>query len=167
MNGLWKFSPVCGKERSLTALFILHSLHHEPKSGYDLLKEIAEKTGDKWTPSKGTLYPILKELEKDRLIQVLETGKRSKNIFELTPDGEKTLLKIREHRKESREKMLVFRNLIAEIFGQDTSRLDGLLFEIRSIVDDFPAENNDHAFKILENCIEDLRRITSDACDTR
>jgi DNA-binding PadR family transcriptional regulator len=167
MNGLWKFSPVCGKERSLTALFILHSLHHEPKSGYDLLKEIAEKTGDKWTPSKGTLYPILKELEKDRLIQVLQTGKRSKNIFGITPDGEKALLSIREHRKESGEKMLVFKNLLVEIFGQDRSVLDGLLFEIRSIVEDLPAENNDHAFEILEKCIEDLRRIRADACNTR
>jgi len=167
MNGLWKFSPVCGKERSLTALFILHSLHHEPKSGYDLLKEIAEKTGDKWTPSKGTLYPILRELEKERLIQVLQTGKRSKNIFELTPDGERTLLSIREHRKESGEKMLVFRNLLVEIFGQDRSVPDGLLFEIRSIIEDLPAENNDHAFAILEKCIEDLRRIRADACNTR
>jgi len=167
MNSLWKFPPVRGKERSLTALFILHSLHREPKSGYDLLKEIEEKTGGKWTPSKGTLYQILKELEEEHLIQVLETGKRSKNIFGLTPDGEKTLLKIREHRKESREKMLVFKNLLMEIFGQDKATLNGLLFEIRLLIDDLPAEQNDHAVRILETCIEDLRRIETDARDTR
>jgi DNA-binding PadR family transcriptional regulator len=53
MNDFWKFSPTCEKERSLATLFILYSLYQEPKSGYDLLKEIAKKTEGKWVPSKG------------------------------------------------------------------------------------------------------------------
>lgn len=167
MTDLWKFPAARGKERSLTALFILHSLQQEPKSGYDLLKEIAEKTRGRWAPSKGTLYPLLKEMEDERLIRVIQTGKRSKNIFGLTPDGEKALHRIREHRTESREKMLVFKDLLMEVFGQDRYTLNGLLFEIRTVIDDLPAEKNDLAAGILETCVEELKRIRSDACDTR
>lgn len=167
MNSHWKFPSGRGKERSLTALFILHSLHQEPKSGYDLLKEIAEKTGGNWIPSKGMLYPILKELEEDNLIQVTETGRRSRTIFGLTPDGEKMLMKIREHRNESREKMLVFKNLLMEIFGQDKRALNRTLFEIRLLIDDLPDEKTDLAADVLERCIEELRRIEADARDTR
>lgn len=68
MTGLWTFASKDGKERGLLALFILHSLNQQPKSGYELLKEIEAKTEGLWAPSKGTLYPILKQLEEEELI---------------------------------------------------------------------------------------------------
>ena len=51
-------------------LFVLRTLSSQPKSGYDILKEIGEKTHGEWCPSKGTIYPILSELEKEELIEV-------------------------------------------------------------------------------------------------
>ncbi|PQV43703.1 helix-turn-helix transcriptional regulator [Methanohalophilus euhalobius] len=114
-----------------------------------------------------TLYPLLKDLEEEHLIRIVETGKRSKNIYRLTSFGEKTLQQIRGHRKESREKMLVLRNLFIEIFRQDKSTLYRLFFEIRIVIDDLSPDNNGRAARILEKCIDDLRRIKSDVCDTR
>ena len=143
----------------MLALFILHSLNQQPKSGYELLKEIEEKTEGIWVPSKGTLYPILKQLEEEELIKVGETGKRSKNIFELTQNGKDTLLTIRERKKESREKLLQFKNLLIDIFGEEKITMKGLLFEIRDVIDDLAPTKKNQAVEILEQCLVELKRI--------
>jgi DNA-binding PadR family transcriptional regulator len=159
MTGLLTFASEGGRERGLLALFILHSLDQQPKSGYALLKQIEEKTEGVWVPSKGTLYPILKQLEEEGLIRVGEIGKRSKTIFELTPDGEETLRTIKEHKEESREKHLQFKNLLIEIFGEENVTVKGLLFEIRAMIDDLAPDKKDQAFAILEQCLADLKRL--------
>ena len=163
MLGPWRFSSHNGKGRGLLTLFVLHSLNKEPKSGYDLLKEIEQKTKGLWVPSKGTLYPILRQLEDEELIQVVEKGKRSKNVFELTPKGKETLIGIREHRKESREKLLQFKNLFIDIFGEDKGEdkitMHGLIFEIRDVLVHIPPDKKNQVVETLEKCLEDLKRI--------
>jgi DNA-binding PadR family transcriptional regulator len=159
MTGLWTFASENGKERGLLALFILHSLNQQPKSGYELLKEIEEKTEGLWVPSKGTLYPILKQLEEEELIKVGETGKRSKTVFELTKKGEETLLTIKERKKESSEKLLQFKNLLIDIFGEEEITMKGLLLEIRVVIDDLTPDKKHQAVEILEQCLTDLKRI--------
>ncbi|MBN1454918.1 MAG: PadR family transcriptional regulator [Methanomicrobia archaeon] len=159
MTGLWTFAPEGGRERGLLALFILHSLMQQPKSGYELLKEIKEKTEGVWVPSKGTLYPILKQLEEEGLIAVAEIGKRSKHIFALTASGAETLRTIKAHKKESREKHLQFRKLLIEIFGEEHVTLRQLLFEIHELIDDVTADNKDQAVAILARCLGDLKRL--------
>ncbi len=162
MLGPWRFSSHNGKGRGLLTLFILHSLNKEPKSGYGLLKEIEQKTKGLWVPSKGTLYPILRQLEDEELIQVAEKGKRSKNIFEITNKGKETLIGIREHRRESREKLFQFKNLFIDIFGEegeDAITMKGLIFEIKDIIAHLSPEKKNQAAGILEKCLEDLKRI--------
>ncbi|HUV80863.1 MAG TPA: PadR family transcriptional regulator [Candidatus Bathyarchaeia archaeon] len=159
MTGLWTFASKDGKERGLLALFILHSLNQEPKSGYELLKEIGEKTEGIWVPSKGTLYPILKQLEEEDLIMVGETGKRSKTIFALTPTGEEALRTIKERKKESHEKLLQFKNLLIDIFGEEKIPMKGLLFEIRDVIDDVSRDKKPQAVRILEQCLADLKSL--------
>ncbi len=160
MTGLWMFASEGGRERGLIALFILHSLSQRPKSGYELLKEITVKTEGVWVPSKGTLYPILKQLEEEGLIRVREIAQRSKHIFELTPNGEATLRTIKEHKKESREKHLQVKNLLIEIFGEEKVTMRELLFELRAVIDNLALDKKDQAVTILEQCLADLRRIT-------
>jgi DNA-binding PadR family transcriptional regulator len=103
--------------RGLIQLFILHSLHKEPKSGYDLIKEITEKTGGAWVPSKGTLYSLLKKMEEEGLIIVSDTGKRSKNIFSLTAEGEETLDEIVRVRMEEREDVCIQEPALRDLRG--------------------------------------------------
>ncbi|MCD6296995.1 MAG: helix-turn-helix transcriptional regulator [Deltaproteobacteria bacterium] len=140
-------------------VFILNSLNKKPVSGYDLLKSISDKTDGNWTPSKGTVYPILKQLEKEKLIQVLMTCKRSKNIFELTPKGKESLRNIKECKKQSREKIFQFRNLLIDIFGEEKTTAHGLIFNIKNMIEDIPSKKEKQASKILENCLLDLKRI--------
>jgi DNA-binding PadR family transcriptional regulator len=159
MTSLLKFGSRHGKERSLLALFILHSLSKSPKSGYDLLTEIKEKTGGLWVPSKGTLYPVLHQLEDERLIVVLETGKRAKTTFEVTESGKEALQTVKEQGKESHRKMALYKNLILDIFGGARVNAKGLLFEIKTTLDELPPGKEDEAVQVLEQCLEDLKRI--------
>jgi DNA-binding PadR family transcriptional regulator len=157
MPGLWTFAAEGGRARGLIALFVLHSLNQRPKSGYELLKEIKEKTEGVWVPSKGTLYPILNQLEAEGLIKVGERGKRAKTVFELTPNGEETLRTIRARRKESHEKLLQVKNLLIEIFGEEMITVKGLLFEILDVIDDVAPTKKHHAIAIIEQSLADIK----------
>ncbi|MBP1929806.1 DNA-binding PadR family transcriptional regulator [Methanolinea mesophila] len=159
MTGIWKFAGKGGKERGLLALYILHALDTRPGTGYDLLKEIEEKTGGQWVPSKGTLYPVLKQLEEERLIELSETGSRAKNIYVLTPKGRKTLAHIKEHRRGPGEKLVVYQTLLAEIFGQEKIVLMSLGMEIHALIHDLPPEKEHDAITVMEECISRLKNI--------
>ncbi|MEI7432842.1 MAG: PadR family transcriptional regulator [Methanomicrobiales archaeon] len=159
MTSLLKFGSRHGKERSLLALFILHSLSRCPKSGYDLLTEIKEKTGGLWVPSKGTLYPVLHQLEDEHLIEVIATGKRAKTTFAVTKSGEETLQTVKEQGQENHRKMALYKNLILDIFGGARVSAKGLLFDIKTTLDELPPGDEHHAVRVLEQCLNDLKRI--------
>jgi DNA-binding PadR family transcriptional regulator len=159
MTSLLKFGSRHGKERSLLAVFILHSVSKSPKSGYDLLAEIKEKTGGLWVPSKGTLYPVLNQLKDECLIEAVATGKRAKTTFAVTESGRDALETVKEQGQESHRKMALYKNLILDIFGGAKVNAKGLLFEIKTVLDELPPGNEHHAVRVLEQCLDDLKRI--------
>jgi DNA-binding PadR family transcriptional regulator len=56
-----------------------------PRNGYQIIQEIAERSGGLWKPSSGSVYPALQQLEDEGLIHVVtEEGRRS---FHLTEAG--------------------------------------------------------------------------------
>lgn len=150
-----------GRGRGLMQLYIMHSLGQEPKSGYELLKEIGEKTKGAWVPSKGTLYPMLAKMAEEGLIEVSETGLRSKNIYALTDRGRKTLESIVSEKRQEREKMFVFRNLMFEIFYDDSDPLMADLMKIRYHTENIGPERQDDVKRVLTRCIEELKRLES------
>jgi len=160
MASLFRFSPNIGKERSLLALYILHTLQERPKSGYDLLKEIAEKTGGTWAPSKGTIYPLLKQLEIEELIEGALTEIRGKTLFSVTEKGLTTLATFREMGREHHRKMTQYKNLILAIMGGSGHSVKGLLFDIRALVDEMPPGTEKQVITVLEQCRKDLQGIT-------
>jgi len=158
MIGLWKFQCRVGKEKGIIALYILHSLSKKPTSGYDILKEISGKTEGKWVPSKGTLYPVLDQLEKEGMIRLRRLGSRSKKIFEVTDKGKKVLRHVHRHR-ESREKVMQFRALFLDIFGVDNTEAERMAFEVREAVHSLISKGKeDAAIKALKACLSELRR---------
>jgi DNA-binding PadR family transcriptional regulator len=160
MTSLLNFGTQSGKKRGLLVLYVLHSLSRKPKSGYDLRKEIGEKTRGMWMPSKGTLYPVLHQLEDEQLIEVSDTGKRSRIVFCLTPKGEEMLATFRERSRESHKKMALYKNLIFDILGGEKITMKGLIFEIKTTVDELPSGTEDLAVPILETCLNNLKRIS-------
>jgi len=157
MIGLWKVS---GKNKcgSILTTYILHSLGKKPKSGYELLSEIREKTGGKWAPSKGTLYPILGQLQKQKLIEISKTGKRAKNIFALTKAGKKALSDLGKQRKEWRENFLKFRNLFIDSLGEERAEVSSIIFGIKDAALKL-SENGkkEDALRLLKKCLSELK----------
>jgi DNA-binding PadR family transcriptional regulator len=48
---------------------VLALLSKEPRHGYEIMKEIKERTGGFWRPTAGGIYPILQSLEESRYIE--------------------------------------------------------------------------------------------------
>ena len=65
---------------------ILALLVEEPMHGYQIIQELAERTGGVWRPSPGSVYPTLQQLEDEELVRetASESGKR---VYELTDAG--------------------------------------------------------------------------------
>ena len=68
---------------------ILVLLHEQPMHGYQMIQELAERTGGEWHPSPGSVYPTLQLLEESGLITGTEL--EGKRIFTLTSEGERVV----------------------------------------------------------------------------
>jgi len=160
MTNLLNFGEQDGRKRSLLALFILHSLNQAPKSGYDLRKEISEKTHGHWLPSKGTLYPVLHQLEEEDLIAVHTTGNRGKTTFMLTAKGDDTFQTIKERSRELHKKIGLYKDLVLDIFGGENITAKGFIYEIKTAVNELPPGNEEKAVQILEVCLKELKKVS-------
>ncbi|MFA5331872.1 MAG: PadR family transcriptional regulator [Methanoregula sp.] len=163
MTSLFMFASKSGRERSLLALYVLHSLDTSEKSGYDILREIESLTNKAWVPSKGTLYPLLHQLEEEGLIQPVPSKEntRARTGFMLTQSGRDTLKRIRAHSRDHHKKMAQYSHLITAIFGDVHSPVLKTLFEIKEILNDLPKENEQDAAKILRRCRDELKKMSA------
>lgn len=64
---------------------ILVLLKEQPRHGYEIIQEIAERSGGAWKPSPGSVYPTLQLLEDEGLITSASEG--GKKLFTLTEAG--------------------------------------------------------------------------------
>ncbi|MFI7299378.1 PadR family transcriptional regulator [Streptomyces sp. NPDC050121] len=64
---------------------ILALLKDRPMHGYEMIQEIAERSGGAWKPSPGSVYPTLQLLEDEGLITSESEG--GKKLFSLTEEG--------------------------------------------------------------------------------
>jgi DNA-binding PadR family transcriptional regulator len=66
-----------------TAALLL--LAEEPRNGYQIMQEVQERSGGIWSPSPGSVYPALSQLEDEGLIRTQESDGRK--LFEITDAG--------------------------------------------------------------------------------
>jgi len=64
---------------------ILDVLAVEPMNGYQIIQQIAERSGGAWKPSPGSVYPTVQQLEDEGLVAGRETDGR--RLLELTDEG--------------------------------------------------------------------------------
>jgi DNA-binding PadR family transcriptional regulator len=67
-------------------LAIIDVLAAEPMNGYQVIQEIARRSGGEWKPSPGSVYPTLQQLQDEGLIAERGEG-GSRRRFELTDEG--------------------------------------------------------------------------------
>jgi DNA-binding PadR family transcriptional regulator len=64
---------------------ILFLLAEQPMHGYQVIQELAERSGGVWRASPGSIYPTLQQLEDEGLVRGTESEGR--RVFELTESG--------------------------------------------------------------------------------
>ncbi|HKV27092.1 MAG TPA: PadR family transcriptional regulator, partial [Candidatus Acidoferrales bacterium] len=68
---------------------LLSLLAETPKHGYQLMKDLEERSGGLYRASAGAIYPTLQQLEDEGLVKVSEED--GKRIYRVTDAGKKEL----------------------------------------------------------------------------
>ena len=64
---------------------VLSLLAEQPMHGYQIMQELESRSGGRWRPSAGSVYPTLQQLEDEQLVSVDEIDGR--RTFQLTDAG--------------------------------------------------------------------------------
>jgi len=57
----------------------------EPMNGYQIIQQIAERSGGAWKPSPGSVYPTVQQLEDEGLVE--GTDGQGRRLLTLTEEG--------------------------------------------------------------------------------
>ncbi|GAA1728229.1 PadR family transcriptional regulator [Brachybacterium phenoliresistens] len=135
-----------------TAVLLL--LQEEPMHGYQLMQTIAERTGGRWSPSPGAIYPTLSLLEDEGLVATEKEGGRK--LASLTDAG-------RRHVEESSSSWS--NPFPGQDPHSDEERVDlrSLMFELRGAVREVGRAGSEaqiaEAAEILESARARMYRI--------
>jgi DNA-binding PadR family transcriptional regulator len=64
---------------------ILDMLREQPMNGYQLISQIAERSGGAWKPSPGSVYPTIQQLEDEGLVE--SDDERGRRTLRLSEEG--------------------------------------------------------------------------------
>jgi len=103
--------------KTVLKIFILKQLMKEEMSGYDIMKRCEEVLGYK--PSPGTIYPLLKSLERKKIIEGKKEGRRI--VYKLSPRGKKFMKEIIMAKEEFYRKLHSQIVAMEEIFGDEAT----------------------------------------------
>jgi DNA-binding PadR family transcriptional regulator len=107
--------------KGLLPLYVMHILSLGATNGNDIARKIEERTGGLWLPSTGGIYPILKKMEKDKLVtgEWDDPKKKIQKIYALTDagyqefDNKKRLLKVKME-----EALDVFKIIYNDVYNE-------------------------------------------------
>jgi DNA-binding PadR family transcriptional regulator len=74
---------------------ILALLSEAPRSGYQIMQELQERSRGQWTPPATQVYPTLQQLQDEGLVRAEESG--TARVYQLTDAGRTY---VQEHRSE-------------------------------------------------------------------
>ncbi len=98
--------------RGSTTMLILNLLQNKNMYGYQIIKELSEKSENVFELKEGTLYPILHGLESKNLITSYwdETTAKKRKYYTITEAGKKQL-------KNQKEEWLTFSTGVNRVIG--------------------------------------------------
>jgi DNA-binding PadR family transcriptional regulator len=97
----------------------------EPMNGYQIIQQIAERSGGAWKPSPGSVYPTVQQLEDEGLVEGDESGGRrllrlteqGRRFVEEHPDELAATWRSFEESEEDPEAMLDLKSAIGQVTG--------------------------------------------------
>ncbi len=69
---------------------VLALIAEQPRHGYELIKELEDRTGGAYRPSPGVIYPLLALLEDEGFIRAAQ-AEGGRKLFEITDEGKAAL----------------------------------------------------------------------------
>jgi len=103
--------------RGFLKVVVLKALGEGPKSGYALMRHVQDRMGVR--PSPGSVYPLLDQLKKERLVGVKGVGRAKE--YRLTAEGVQRLTIIEEKRSECLCSLIEGMKMLSAITGEDMS----------------------------------------------
>ena len=146
-------------ERGALKYLIIDIISEKPRHGYDIIREIEERTGGYYSPSPGTVYPTLQMLEDIGHLRIKEEN--GKKVYEITDEGKAYLKEHKERVKKHRERM-------SECCPPGSEERVNLMFELRKVFytiaetarRNFPdADQIKEIKKVLEKAKNDVENI--------
>lgn len=93
---------------------VMEACKEGPTYGYEIVSRIEDITDDCWSPSYGTIYPLIQRLEDEGLVKSLsddeaegkglETGERK--YFDITSEGRDKFSEVSEEKRDSFEDLI-------------------------------------------------------------
>ncbi len=105
---------------AFTSIYILHLVNTMGKMyGQKILNTIEEQMGTRWKPSRGMVYPLLREMEEEGYLKAWwdEPDKRSIRYYKITEKGAKHLENMKIKYKSSfQDALKIVTTAIDEIY---------------------------------------------------
>ncbi len=141
-------------------LAVLSLLAEQPMHGYQMITELAERSGGAWRPSPGSIYPTLQQLEDEGLVSVTEQDGR--RTFELTDAGRDEVQRASAGRRAPWEEL-------ADEDGAGARSLRATAFQVMGAVTQVAAAGDDHqvarAVSLLKETRKSLYRLLAEDDD--
>jgi len=107
--------------RAFLKYIVLKIIKDKPTHGYEIIKTVELRSNGRWTPSAGSIYPILEGLESKGFIQSEEIERRK--VYAITPKGVTALDRMTQEKMELLNEMSRIINSVTE--DNEKSDLDG------------------------------------------
>jgi DNA-binding PadR family transcriptional regulator len=107
--------------RGLLFFYALLSIGRKPMTGYDLMREVEDKTGGAWRPGPGAVYPTLKKLARRGYVKDRKkSGEGPTQVsYEITPAGLRSIVKAKRAMESSGERMRMMSSLFIDLMEPD------------------------------------------------
>lgn len=142
------------------AAFLL--LAEQPMHGYQLIQEIRERSNGIWTPSPGSIYPVLQQLEDEGLVSFERVDGRK--TATLTDEGN-------DYVEENREELGSPWDAVSEHAGADhkhlRTSLQGLIVAWKQVAQVGTSDQRKQATEVLEDARKSMYRILAGDEQTR
>lgn len=105
---------------SFVKLYILHLLKEKKYYGNEIIDEIKSRLDNKWEPSPGMVYPLLRELEEEGYVIGLwdEPDKRSIRRYQITDAGIKHYkIILLQYKPNFEDSLHIVQNVLKDIYG--------------------------------------------------
>ena len=105
--------------KGLLSIYVLYILSLGATNGNDIAHKIGERTNGRWIPSTGGIYPILKKLEKEKMVigKWDDTKKKIQKIYTITDIGIEELEKRKDLLKSRiQEALEVFKIVYKDLY---------------------------------------------------